>query len=87
MWLLLLACSVENSCARAIDAAAACVASAGGAADVYDSPSICGEWSADLESEWGAWYRCQAEVWEGSACASVEDIDVAAGAAEACAVE
>lgn len=84
MWLLLLACAPENSCSRAVDAAEACVSSAGGDAAPYDSPSICGEWTSALESAWGAWYRCQADVWKASACATPEDIDVAVATADAC---
>lgn len=81
---LLLACAAENSCERYVSAAASCTEEAGGDPAAYDEETICGEWTSAQESAYGAWYTCQAEIWEAADCSTAEGTSAAAQEANEC---
>ena len=79
--LLALACASGNSCADYVDARQACADGAGGST-VYDADTICGEWTAELESTYHDWYKCQAAAYTAIKCQDAADVaDAEEGAA------
>jgi len=84
MLLLALACAPENSCEAYIDAKIACASVSGADTTSFDANQVCGEWTEDDETVYGAWYTCQATAYEEADCSTAEGLDAAATAAAAC---
>jgi hypothetical protein len=64
---LLLACASGNSCADYVKARQACAEEAGDTT-VYDPETICADWTAEQESTYGDWYKCQEQAYIAEEC-------------------